>query len=268
MYKVILAATVAVGALLASSIVEAKPTSTEQPVVQQTVKKKVVKKRKKKHVQAVKVAPEHNPFIKNDSMFASYTSSNEQSSSEYWAQERAREQLLAKRDEPPIRNKVVMTREQTRKEIVMKCSWFTCEPVFKEVVVEAKKWQGKNQKKDRHELKNLLSHGNNEPVDPARIPWCAAFANAILNRAGFETTKSLRARSFLTWGVKTKDPKEGDIVVLARGNDGWSGHVGFFEGFEIIDGVKYVKVLGGNTEKSVEVGYYPVSKVLGYRTYA
>jgi uncharacterized protein (TIGR02594 family) len=264
MYKVILAATVAVGALFASSIVEARPTSTEQTTVQQVVKKKkVVKKKRVKKQQAAKVAPEHNPFLKNDSMFSSV----EQSAAEYWREEQARMQQAALDKVVPPKTK---NREQIRRELVMNCGWFTCEPKFKEVVVEAKKWEGKNQKEHRAELKNLLTTGNKkkEPVDPARIPWCAAFANAILSRSGFETTDSLMARSFLTWGVKTKEPKQGDIVVLARGKDGWSGHVGFFEGFETIDGIKYVKVLGGNTEKAVQVGFYPVSKVLGYRTYA
>ena len=99
-----------------------------------------------------------------------------------------------------------------------------------------------------------------------RIPWCAAFANAILNRSGYETTNSLMARSFLHWGTKTKDPRDGDIVVLKRGQSNATGHVGFFQGYEWFAGVQYVKVLGGNTDNAVQVGYFPISAVLGYRT--
>ena len=270
MYKVILAATVAIGALMASSIVEAKPTSTNKVVVQQTVKKKVVQKKRyyKKQVTHAKVAPEKNPFLKEKTIFA--TNSAEQTSSEYWAQERAREQIIAKTAEPPIRTKTALSREQKRREIVKSCVWFICTEteVTKTVVAEAKKWEGKHAKKDKQELKALFAATGQGPVDPVQIPWCAAFANAILRRTDVEGTDSLRARSFLTWGVKTKDPKEGDVVVLARGNDGWSGHVGFFIGYEFIEGVKYVKVLGGNTDHSVQVGFYPASKVIGYRTYA
>ena len=91
-----------------------------------------------------------------------------------------------------------------------------------------------------------------DPIDPQHVAWCAAFANAILRRENKETTHSLMARSFLHWGKVTHDPKEGDIVVLARGKDGWSGHVGFFMGYETFDGVKYVKVLGGNTDNYLE----------------
>jgi len=55
---------------------------------------------------------------------------------------------------------------------------------------------------------------------------------------------------------------------LARGHNSAAGHVGFFMGYEWFEGVKYVKVLGGNTDHAVQVGYFPVSKVVGYRTFA
>lgn len=135
----------------------------------------------------------------------------------------------------------------------------------RQVVVEAKKWEGKTARKDRRELRELFADVD-MPIDPTHIPWCAAFANAILNRSGYETTKSLMARSFLHWGTKTKNPEEGDIVVLKRGRNGATGHVGFFQGYEWVNGVQYVKVLGGNTDHAVQIGYFPVSAVLGYRT--
>ena len=111
----------------------------------------------------------------------------------------------------------------------------------------------------------MAAGNNNQPVDPVRIPWCAGFVNAILARSGYETTGSLMARSFLTYGVVTKDPEVGDIVVTKRGNSQVAGHVGFFEGYEWYEGVKYIKVYGGNTAKSVQVGYFPANQVLGYR---
>jgi len=133
------------------------------------------------------------------------------------------------------------------------------------VIDEAKKWEGKTVKHNKQELKELFADNKVQPIDPARIPWCAAFANAILNRKGYNTTGSLAARSFLAWGIKTKDPEEGDIVVLSRGHGGWAGHVGFFMGYQWYDGIQYVKVFGGNTDHSVQVGYFPSGKVLGYR---
>lgn len=133
-------------------------------------------------------------------------------------------------------------------------------------LAEAQRFQGKDARKDRRELKTLMANGNTGPVDPAITPWCAGFMNAVLTNTGWESTGSLRARSFLNYGSKTNTPNEGDIVVLRRGRDNWSGHVGFFMGYEYYDGTKYVKVLGGNTEKKVDIGYFPVNRVLGFRS--
>jgi uncharacterized protein (TIGR02594 family) len=262
MYKAILAASVAIG--LFSIPAAAKPTSTEQTTIEHVVKKKkTVKKKRARVTKAAKVAPEHNPFLKNESTFSS---SHEQSSAQYWAEERDRQE---KQDAVKVAQaKIVPNRDQKRKEVAMKCGWFTCEPTVKGVVAEAKKWEGKNARKDKKDLKKLFADTGQEPIDPVNIPWCAAFANAILRRTEIEGTDSLMARSFLTWGAKTVDPKEGDVVVLKRGRSQWAGHVGFFIGYEWIDGVKYVKVLGGNQNKEVNVAYFPASHVIGYRTVA
>jgi uncharacterized protein (TIGR02594 family) len=128
----------------------------------------------------------------------------------------------------------------------------------------AREWEGYNERKNRQDLIKLLSDGNMK-VDPTRIPWCAAFANAILNKAGYEGTGSLMARSFLGYGIPTTYPREGDIAVFSRGKSNQAGHVGFYVGEEIVDGVKYIKVLGGNQNKEVSVAYYPANKLLGYR---
>lgn len=156
----------------------------------------------------------------------------------------------------PKENKVVARRD---------CLF--CEsPVYS----EAKKWEGKNSRDytDRKELSTLFNNSQIPPIDPGRSPWCAAFANAVLNRQGYEGTNSLMARSFLSFGVPTKQPKVGDIVVTKRGSNPAAGHVGFFEGFEVVDGVTYVKVFGGNTQKMVQTGWFPVNAVLGYRRVA
>ncbi len=91
--------------------------------------------------------------------------------------------------------------------------------------------------------------------------WCAAFANAMLERAGYAGSKSLAARSFLNWGKKLKRPKMGCIVVFKRGNSSWQGHVGFYAG----ENKTHIYVLGGNQRNMVNVSRYPKSKFLGYR---
>lgn len=280
MNKTILAVMVAAAAVAFVAPASAKPTSDNIQYSENipVKKKKVVKKKPVKKATPQKVSPEQNAFLKCEGLFnlncgsskkeevATYSTVDESSAS-YWAKEHARTNPPA-----PVQTTVLTTRsgaqlrDDKRRKIVQKCGWFSCEGEY-EVVAEAKKWEGKNAKVNRSELKNMLAGGNKgEPVDPARIPWCAAFANAILNRLGYETTNSLQARSFLAWGSATKEPKEGDIVVLRRGRDGWTGHVGFFYGFEFIDGIQYVKVLGGNQDKSVSVAYFPKTMVLGYRT--
>jgi uncharacterized protein (TIGR02594 family) len=261
MYRFILAFIVALGVMIPNVSVAAP--NTQQTV---EVKKPIVKKHKRKRTKkkAIKVEEARNPFLRCEGcitptpvVVTSYTPSQEQTAAEFFREDSVRQKLLTS----PLQ----LTRDQKRQEVARSCSWFTCSSDNK-VVMEAKQWEGKTAKNNRKELRNLFADGKMPPVDPMRTPWCAAFANAILSRSGFETTNSLMARSFLNWGSKTKEPKEGDIVVLKRGRGTTFGHVGFFQGYEIIDGITYVKVLGGNTDHAVQVGYYPVSKVLGYRT--
>jgi len=264
MYKIILALVVSLGIMVPAASFAAPSTQQTVEVKKPTVKKQKRKRAKKK---AIKVEETRNPFVRCDGKDCNIapaavavtvaSATQEQSAAEFFREDKARtvsQKLLS--------SPLELTRDQKRQQI-RSCSWFSCD---NKVVMEAKQWEGKTAKNDRKELRNLFANSNMPPVDPMRTPWCAAFANAILSRSGYETTNSLMARSFLAWGVKTKDPKDGDIVVLKRGRGGTLGHVGFFQGYEVIDGITYVKVLGGNTDHAVQVGYYPVSKVLGYRT--
>jgi uncharacterized protein (TIGR02594 family) len=92
--------------------------------------------------------------------------------------------------------------------------------------------------------------------------WCAAFANAMLERADVKGTNSVAARSFMQWGKELKEPEPGCLVVLWRGSkNSWQGHVGFF----ISESAEYVKVLGGNQNNAVSIANYPKSQLLGYR---
>jgi uncharacterized protein (TIGR02594 family) len=134
------------------------------------------------------------------------------------------------------------------------------------VLAKAESMIGLDARKDRQVLKQKMSEANGQTVDPARIPWCAAWANMVLSQAGMETTGSLMARSFLAWGKATKAPNIGDVVVMRRGRNRNSGHVGFFYAFVDVNGAKMVAVLGGNQGKEVRISYYPISKVIAYRT--
>lgn len=91
-------------------------------------------------------------------------------------------------------------------------------------------------------------------------PWCSAFVNWCMARAGQEGTDSAAARSWLGWGVELEEPKVGCVVVLKRGAPP-SGHVALFERQEGTT----LHLLGGNQANSVCVKPYPVSRLLSYR---
>ena len=99
-------------------------------------------------------------------------------------------------------------------------------------------------------------------INPAQVPWCAAFVNSVLGLSGAQGSGSLAARSLLKVGTPTNDPTKGDIVVLSRGSDPSKGHTGFFVGYTE-DGD--VKILGGNQDDSVSVKTFPRDAVLGFR---
>jgi len=128
---------------------------------------------------------------------------------------------------------------------------------------------GMNETDQREALSQFLADGGTN-LDPSKTAWCAAYVNSVLSQAGSAGTGALNARSFLDWGNDVSDaPKQGDVVVLSRGDpNGWEGHVGFFDGYNE-DGS--VRILGGNQGGAanggggVSIASYPANKVLGFR---
>jgi len=117
----------------------------------------------------------------------------------------------------------------------------------------------------RAELKEFIG------VDPVRTEWCAAFVNAVLEESEIESNNDhkypLTARAFLDWGEKVSrdDIASGDLVVFPRGNQGWQGHVGFYLKTQVINGVEYYLILGGNQDNKVSIVPYRASSALGIR---
>ena len=93
------------------------------------------------------------------------------------------------------------------------------------------------------------------------VPWCSAFMNWCMMKAGLPITKNLAARSWLGWGTKVMVPEIGDIAVFRRGTTGWQGHVGFY----IKNDGAYVWVLGGNQSDEVKISRYLGMDLLSYR---
>lgn len=93
------------------------------------------------------------------------------------------------------------------------------------------------------------------------VAWCAAFVGACLERAGFRSTRSLLARSYLSYGSASSDVRAGSLAVFSRGEDPALGHVGFVVG-ETSDAII---LLGGNQANAVSVIPMPKARLLGLR---
>ncbi|HHR6143641.1 TPA: TIGR02594 family protein [Providencia alcalifaciens] len=92
-----------------------------------------------------------------------------------------------------------------------------------------------------------------------KVPWCAGFVNAMLERSGIRSTRSDSSRSYLNYGVKLYEPKYGCIVILSRTG---GGHVGFVVG-KTESGL--LLVLGGNQSDEVNIKAFETSRVVCYR---
>lgn len=102
---------------------------------------------------------------------------------------------------------------------------------------------------------------DNFELNDDEIPWCSAFVNWCIQKAGGKGTRSAAARSWLNWGKESKG-EIGDIVILKRGSSTWQGHVGFL----VSKGLLYVDVLAGNQGNDVCIKKFLRTSVLGYRT--
>jgi uncharacterized protein (TIGR02594 family) len=130
----------------------------------------------------------------------------------------------------------------------------------------AKQFLDFSAKSHRKELKEFIG------IDPVRIDWCAAFVNAVLHEMGIPGSESvskypLVAKSFLGWGKRVKEPKQGDVVVFHRGTQPWQGHVGFYYGTVYEKGRKYYQILGGNQDKSVTIQLFLARSAISIRRF-
>lgn len=118
-------------------------------------------------------------------------------------------------------------------------------------------------KKHNPEVLKYFQEIGYEWVKDDETAWCSAFINYCAQKAGFESSGKLDARSWLKVGRKTSKPKVGDIVVFWRGvKNGWQGHVGFF----IREKDGFIYTLGGNQSNKVRIAAYEAHRLLGYRT--
>lgn len=96
------------------------------------------------------------------------------------------------------------------------------------------------------------------------VSWCAAFVGYCLIQAGFKSTNSLAARSYLGWGfpIDVDKAEPGDVVVLWRVKpDSWQGHVFFYEA----QNSSHIIGVGGNQSNAVTRSAFPKTQLLGIR---
>lgn len=92
-------------------------------------------------------------------------------------------------------------------------------------------------------------------------PWCGVFVAAVMKEAGLPfPTAYMRAKAWLSWGMRIKRPVYGCIAVFDRKG---GGHVGFIVG-ATVDG-KHYAVLGGNQMNSVNVMLLETDRAIGFR---
>ena len=100
-------------------------------------------------------------------------------------------------------------------------------------------------------------------------PWCSAFVNWCVEKAGYVGTKSALSTSWLSWGKKIDNPVKGCLAVFSRAGGG--GHVGFYIDETPTLSETYIRILGGNQEHmetdigAVNLKHYLKSRLLGYR---
>jgi uncharacterized protein (TIGR02594 family) len=100
-------------------------------------------------------------------------------------------------------------------------------------------------------------------------PWCSAFVNWVLEKAGYSGTGSAAAKSWLDWGTKLTEPREGAISVVkqkaASTTAGTSS--GFHVAFLVSASPSILRLLGGNQSNAVRFSDFSTAKweVQGYR---
>ena len=116
--------------------------------------------------------------------------------------------------------------------------------------------------KHNPEIIKMYADSGNSWVKDDETAWCAAFVGSVLKEAGFPNTGKLNARSYLDYGKKITNPKEGAIAVLWRGKkNSWQGHVGFVSRWTD----RYIWLVGGNQNNMVNEQRFPRDRVLGFR---
>lgn len=119
----------------------------------------------------------------------------------------------------------------------------------KDMATLAGKYDGLHERRDRAALTRLVA------VDPARVPWCGAFAAHVVGKAGHKPPAGyLKASQWASFGYAARTPRRGDVVVMRN-------HVTFY--IRTVGG--RICGIGGNQGNSVRESCYRARSVIAVR---
>lgn len=110
-------------------------------------------------------------------------------------------------------------------------------------------------------IRKMFAEAGHPAVVSDEVAWCAAFVGACLERSAVRSSRSLLARSYLSWGDGLDAPRLGAIAVFSRGSDPAAGHVALLIG----QTASQLVVLGGNQGDGVTVAAFAKADLLGLR---
>jgi len=119
---------------------------------------------------------------------------------------------------------------------------------------------------DQHNRRILEYHQTTSLKATAdETPWCSAFVNWVVMKAGYSGTKSAAAKGWLDWGHHLTEPRTGAIAVIRRVSAG--ADTGFHVGFVVSSTTTSLRLLGGNQSDQVKYSTFSLGsyEVKGYR---
>lgn len=135
------------------------------------------------------------------------------------------------------------------------------------LIIQAKQFYGlRDIEGKEHEPQVIMffHETGNTKIYNDEAAWCSVFMGYCAKQKGYQYSKYMNARSWLSVGDSTNHPEPGDIVVFWREKkESWKGHVSIYLGKSTSTNEIYC--LGGNQNDEVCIQTYPAENVLGFR---
>lgn len=93
------------------------------------------------------------------------------------------------------------------------------------------------------------------------IAWCSLFMNWVCMKANKPRSNGLNARSWVSVGSPVTIPVLGDLIVLSRPPETWTGHIGIF----ISEDETNYYLLAGNQNDMVNITPFKKDRLVAAR---